>query len=178
MEYDYKKLVEQIAGYLSNCKRIKLGEMVGAPWPYNHSGPMVYTDPDAVLLDQSINAITDLLARAEAAEAEKDKAVTLLGLSKGFLSLHEEIAYWRERAEMLESANRILSSRIAEAEKENWKLRDIMAQIRKTDHPEKCTVVYEMTYLESLSQEQLENVASSVFRALMKAAQERRNGHE
>lgn len=68
MEYDYKKLLEEIKDYLSNCERMRYGEMVGAPWPYDHSGPMVYTEPDAILLDQAATAITDLLARAEAAE--------------------------------------------------------------------------------------------------------------
>lgn len=74
MEYDYKKLLEQIKDYLSNCERMRYGEMVGAPWPYDHSGPMVYTEPDAILLDQAATAITDLLARAEAAEARAEKA--------------------------------------------------------------------------------------------------------
>lgn len=41
--------------------------------------------------------------RAEAAEARAEKAETLLGLSKGFVSLHEEIAHWRERAEKSEA---------------------------------------------------------------------------
>lgn len=71
---DYKKLLEQIKDYLSNCEQMRYGEMVGAPWPYNHDGPMVYTEPDAILLDQAATAITDLLARAEAAEARAEKA--------------------------------------------------------------------------------------------------------
>lgn len=73
MGYDYKKLLEEIKDYLSNCERMIYGEMVGAPWPYNYDGPMVYTEPDAILLEQSATAITDLLARAEAAEADRDR---------------------------------------------------------------------------------------------------------
>ena len=72
---DYKKLLEQIEDYLSNCERMRYGEMVGAPWPYNHDGPIVYTEPDAILLDLASTAITDLLARAEKAERERDTAV-------------------------------------------------------------------------------------------------------
>lgn len=71
---DYKKLLEQIKDYLSNCEQMRYGEMVGAPWPYNHDGPMVYTEPDAVLLDLAYTAITELLDRAEAAEARAEKA--------------------------------------------------------------------------------------------------------
>lgn len=71
---DYKKLLEQIKDYLSNCEQMRYGEMVGAPWPYNHDGPMVYTEPDAVLLDLAYTAITDLLSRAEAAEERAEKA--------------------------------------------------------------------------------------------------------
>ena len=98
---------------------------------------------------------------------------------------YKTLKYWADRADAnlrraikaearvntLETANRILSARITEAENENRKLRDIMVQIRKTDHPEKCAVTYEMEYSEVLSQARLGNVASFVFRALMKAAE-------
>ena len=70
---DYKELIEQVMEYLSNCEQMRYGEMVGAPWPYNYDGPMVYTKPDAILLEQAVSAITDLLARAEAAEAELEQ---------------------------------------------------------------------------------------------------------
>lgn len=71
---DYKELLQQIKEFLSACEQMRYGEYVGAPWPYNHDGPMVYTEPDAVLLGLASNAITDLLARAEAAEARAEKA--------------------------------------------------------------------------------------------------------
>lgn len=69
-DMDCKQLLEQIKCFLSSCEKMRYGEYVGAPWPYNHDGPMVYTDPDAVLLDLAATAITELLARAEEAEAE------------------------------------------------------------------------------------------------------------
>lgn len=69
---DYKELLEQIKDFLSACEQMRYGEYVGAPWPYNHDGPMVYTEPDAVLLGLASTAITDLLARAEAAEAAQE----------------------------------------------------------------------------------------------------------
>lgn len=71
---DYKELLEQIKDFLAACEKMRYGEYVGAPWPYNHDGPMVYTEPDAVLLDLAATAITDLLARAEAAEVRAEKA--------------------------------------------------------------------------------------------------------
>lgn len=71
---DYKELLQQIKEFLSACEQMRYGEYVGAPWPYNHDGPMVYTEPDAVLLGLASNAITDLLSRAEAAEARAEKA--------------------------------------------------------------------------------------------------------
>lgn len=74
LSMDYKKLLEEIRAFLSNCECVRYGELVGAPWPYNHDGPMVYTEPEDILLDLAATAITDLLARAEAAEARAEKA--------------------------------------------------------------------------------------------------------
>lgn len=73
----YKELLQQIKEFLSACEQMRYGEYVGATWPYNHDGPMVYTEPDAVLLGLASNAITDLLARAEAAEARVHELETL-----------------------------------------------------------------------------------------------------
>lgn len=99
-------------------------------------------------LRQGAKSITDLLARAEAAEA---------------------------RAEAMEMSNRMLSSRITEAEDESKELLGILLDLKRTDNHKKCSVVFEMTYSDALSAEQLETVASYVFRGLMKADQERRN---
>lgn len=99
-------------------------------------------------LRQGAKSITDLLARAEAAEA---------------------------RAEAMEMSNRMLSSRITEAEDESKELLGILSDLKRTDNHKKCSVVFEMTYSDALSAEQLETVASYVFRGLMKADQERRN---
>ena len=72
----------------------------------------------------------------------------------------------------LESANRILSTRITKTEEENRKLRGILVQIRKTDR------VVEMTYSDALSHDQLGSVAALVFQGLMKADLDRRKSHE
>lgn len=79
---NYKELVEDIRGFLSNYKKIRYGELVGAPWPYNREGPLVYEEPVAALLDQAADAITELLglcksaeAWAESAEKERDDAL-------------------------------------------------------------------------------------------------------
>ena len=98
---------------------------------------------------------------------------------------YKKLKYWADRSDAnlrraikaearvntLETVNRILSARITEAENENQKLRDILVQLRKIDRPEKCSVVFEMTYSDALSAGQLETVAAYVFRGLMKATE-------
>lgn len=69
---DYKKLVESLEKMLP--PKIPYGELVGAPWPYTGQGEMVYEEPESYFIEQAITAITDLLARAEAAEARAEKA--------------------------------------------------------------------------------------------------------
>lgn len=73
----------------------------------------------------------------------------------------------------METAITDLLARSEDAEEENRKLRGIMVQLRRTNRPEKCSVVFEMTYSDALSAEQLETVDAYVFRGLMKADQER-----
>lgn len=92
--------------------------------------------------------------------------------------LQQQLKAEKERAEALEMSNRLLSYRIKEAEEENQKLRGIMMKLRKTDHQQKCSVVFEMTYSDVLSAEHVGTVAGYVFRAMMKADQERRACHE
>lgn len=89
------------------------------------------------------------------------------------LDLQQQLKAEKERAEELEMSNKLLSARIKEAEEENRKLRGIMVQLRKTERPEKCSVVFEMTYSDALSAEQVGTVAGYVFRAIMKADQEK-----
>lgn len=98
---DHKELLRQIKDFLSSCEKVRYGEYVGAPWPYSHDGPMVYTEPDAVLLDLAATAITELLSRAEAAEAAQE-------------TLQSAMAEYKAKAE--------------KAEREIYRLRDIMWQ--------------------------------------------------
>lgn len=87
---DYKELVESIKSFLSTYEKIRYGEYVGAPWPYNHNGPLVYTEPEAVLLDQAVEAITELLTRAEAAEARaSDAERALRGMIASYFRVNE-----------------------------------------------------------------------------------------
>lgn len=65
---DYKGLVEKLKEMLP--EKIPYGELVGAPWPYTNQGEMVYPDFEDYIIEQAATAIIDLLARAEAAEAE------------------------------------------------------------------------------------------------------------
>lgn len=69
---DYKKLVESLEKMLP--PKIPYGELVGAPWPYTGQGEMVYEEPESYFIERAITAITDLLARVEAAEARAEKA--------------------------------------------------------------------------------------------------------
>lgn len=69
---DYKEVVERLKKMLP--PKIPYGELVGAPWPYTGQGEMVYEEPESYFIEQAITAITDLLARVEAAEARAEKA--------------------------------------------------------------------------------------------------------
>ncbi len=88
-DMDYKELLEQIKDFLSSCEKMRYGEYVGAQWPYDHAGEMVYTEPEDILLDLAATAITDLLARSEAAEAAQD-------------TLQRAMAEYKARAEKAE----------------------------------------------------------------------------
>lgn len=88
-DMDYKELLEQIKDFLSSCEKMRYGEYVGAQWPYDHAGEMVYTEPEDILLDLAATAITDLLARAEAAEAAQE-------------TLQRSMAEYKARAEKAE----------------------------------------------------------------------------
>lgn len=69
---DYNDLIEALKSTLP--PKVPYGELVGAEGAFAHSGPMVYEDPEPYFVEQAITAITDLLARAEAAEARAEKA--------------------------------------------------------------------------------------------------------
>ena len=72
---DIKKLIEDLHGLLKQYgEKIPYGELVGAPCPYSRTGDLVWQDPEPYLIEQAANAITELLARAEAAEARAEKA--------------------------------------------------------------------------------------------------------
>lgn len=64
---NYKELVESLKSMLP--PKVLYGDLIGAEGVYAHSGPLVYEDPEPYFIEQAANAITDLLARAEAAEA-------------------------------------------------------------------------------------------------------------
>lgn len=89
-------------------------------------------------------AITDLLARAEAAERERDEAV------------HDRMVMEKRTAELVDRA-----------EAYNKKLIAAMMQLKRTDRPERISVVYELEYNSSLSHKTTEDVAGILFRGLM-----------
>lgn len=69
---NYKELVESLKSMLP--PKVLYGDLIGAEGVYAHSGPLVYEDPEPYFIEQAANAITDLLARAEAAEARAENA--------------------------------------------------------------------------------------------------------
>lgn len=59
---DYEKLVADLRGWLPpESEKIPYGELVGAPYPYNLQGPLVYPDEVCNLVEEAADAITALL---------------------------------------------------------------------------------------------------------------------
>lgn len=103
---------------------------------------------------------SDLLARAEAAEAEntalrKMQPVRLDDTGAQALTLAAEVSELRKKLEA--------------AEDDNKKLCAAMMQLKRTDRPERNSVVYALEYDSSLSHKTTEEVAGIVFSGLMDA---------
>lgn len=62
-----------------------------------------------------------------------------------------------------------LLARIEKAETDNKKLCGIMMQLKRTERPERLSVVYELTYDSSLAYKSVEDVAAIIFNGLMDA---------
>lgn len=62
-----------------------------------------------------------------------------------------------------------LLARIEKAETDNKKLCGIMMQLKRTERPERLSVVYELTYDSSLAHKSVEDVAGIIFKGLMDA---------
>lgn len=92
---DYKKLVEDLRKNLP--EKIRYGELVGAPWPYTQQGDLVYEDPIFFDVEKAADAISELVARVESAEA---RAQTLEKMVKEYQE--EIIPGFREQAEKAE----------------------------------------------------------------------------
>lgn len=70
---DYNELLESMKISLKSFEKVPYEEAIGASWPYNSTGDMVWNDPEPYFIERSITAISDLLAHAEAAEKERDE---------------------------------------------------------------------------------------------------------
>ena len=86
---DYNELLNDMKKRLETFEKIPYGQAIGAPWPYSDVGGMVWNDPEPYFLERSINAITELLASAEAAEAAQE-------------TLQRTVAEYKDRAEKAE----------------------------------------------------------------------------
>ena len=104
----------------------------------------------------SAAAITDLLARAEAAEARAEEADLCANIARNdYLAVREK--------------NQELFARVERADADNKKLIAAMMQLKRTDRPEWPSVVYKLEYDSSLSHKTMEEVAGILFRGLMDA---------
>lgn len=68
----YQELIDDLKRMLP--EKVLYGDLIGAEGVYAHSGPLVYEDPEPYFIEQAITAITELLSRAEAAEARAEAA--------------------------------------------------------------------------------------------------------
>ena len=143
-------------------------------------------------------AITDLLARAEAAEAEVSELRKRLAEAKAACAYHKyrrgeantstrglaltayglrqklaEVEAQRDEAVhdrmMMEQRIGELNARAESAEADNKKLCAAMIQLKRTDRPERMSVIYELEYDSSMSHKTMEEVAGIFFRGLMDA---------
>lgn len=143
-------------------------------------------------------AITDLLARAEAAEAEVSELRKRLAEAEAACAYHkyrrgeantstrglaltayglrqklEEVEAQRDEAVhdrmMMEQRIGELNARAEAAEADNKKLCAAMMQLKRTDRPERMGVIYELEYDSSMSHKTMEEVAGIFFRGLMDA---------
>lgn len=73
---EYKELIHDLKEILP--EKIPYGELVGAPSNCVLYGPMVYENKEDYLIDQSIQAIEELIERTEKAEKERDEALKLI----------------------------------------------------------------------------------------------------
>lgn len=143
-------------------------------------------------------AITDLLARAEAAEAEVSELRKRLAEAEAACAYHKyrrgeantstrglaltayglrqklaEVEAQRDEAVhdrmMIEQRIGELNARAEAAEADNKKLCAAMMQLKRTDGPERMSVIYELEYDSSMSHKTMEEVAGIFFRGLMDA---------
>lgn len=91
----------------------------------------------------------EVLAELEQVKRERDEAV------------HDRM--------MMEQSVGELSARAEAAEADNKKLCAAMMQLKRTDRPERMSVIYELEYDSSMSHKTMEEVAGIFFRGLMDA---------
>ena len=60
-----------------------------------------------------------------------------------------------------------LLARVEEAETDNKRLCGVMMQLKRTERPERLSVVYELEYNSSLAHNTVEDVAGIIFKGLM-----------
>lgn len=93
--------------------------------------------------------IPELRAELEQVKRERDEAV------------HDRM--------MMEQSVGELSARAESAEADNKKLCAAMMQLKRTDRPNRMSVIYELEYDSSMSHKTMEEVAFIVFKGLMDA---------
>lgn len=105
-------------------------------------------------------------------------AIKLCGSTPKFDQCKKECPYWDDghmnkciprMTEDAATAITDLLARAEESEADNKKLCAAMMQLKRTDRPERMSVIYELEYDSSMSHKTMEEVAGIFFRGLMDA---------
>lgn len=141
-------------------------------------------DPDAHLLEDAVEALSTLQAENERLRSELKQKSKLIAQQAAELERRDKLLkeqeaeleqVKRERDEavhdrmMMEQSVGELSARAESAEADNKKLCAAMMQLKRTDRPNRMSVIYELEYDSSMSHKTMEEVAFIVFKGLMDA---------
>lgn len=147
-----------------NCKKYddcRTGS--GLTWPCG-----AYRPKDVSRADR-IRAMSDMVDAAD----EIANVPTLQAENKKLRAELEQVKRERDEAVhdrmMMEQSVGELSARAESAEADNKKLCAAMMQLKRTDRPNRMSVIYELEYDSSMSHKTMEEVAFIVFKGLMDA---------
>lgn len=107
--------------------------------------------------------------RGEANTSTRGLALTAYGLRQKLAEVEAQRDEAVHDRMMMEQRIGELNARAEAAEADNKKLCAAMMQLKRTDRPERMSVIYELEYDSSMSHKTMEEVAFIVFKGLMDA---------